>query len=119
MLFADIQRQDRIVTTARRVQNQLIRSRSALRTGQVEQADEHLGEALNQLIHVIQHLQFSYAVQQIEAPNHAPALIWIDLPTQQRLEDLQQATGYSVKQIIIELLQSGQLAPADGGSGRD
>lgn len=114
MLFADFVSQDAILNRTRTVQSELLKARTALRANRAGNAENHVEEALNQLIHIMQHLQTTHAVTQIPYPNHEPAVLWFDQPTLERLIALQQETGYSVKQVIIELLQQGRLPGEDG-----
>ncbi|MDX1607417.1 MAG: hypothetical protein R3202_14590 [Candidatus Competibacterales bacterium] len=109
MWFGEIERQDTVLHTAQRLQNRLVQGRQALRGGQSERADAQISEALNELIRVIQHLQTHYAVREIEFPNHEPLLLWFDRRMLDRLVTLNRETGRSPRQLVLDLLQHGQL----------
>ncbi len=117
MWFSELERQDRILQTTQAIQNRLVQTRVALRAGQAERAEQLLGDSLNELIKVIQHLQNHYAVAPIPHPHHEPVVLWQDRATVDRLAELSQQTGYSPRQCLIDLLQRGQLPPGDPSDG--
>lgn len=113
MWFSELERQDRVLQTTQAIQNRLVQTRVALRAGQTERAEQLLGDSLNDLIKVIQHLQNHYAVAPIPHPHHEPVVLWQDHATVERLAELSQRTGYSPRQCLIDLLQRGRLPDTD------
>lgn len=109
MQFTDIQNNQLMRQYTHLVQSHLVKAKSSLKAGNMDAASNRIDDALNQLLPVTMHLQRSYSIPEFRLPDHEPVLMWLDKTTLFRLQGLQEVSGYSMRQVIIDLLQTGEL----------